>query len=456
MAATATAQSSLPLTLDEPAWFVGVQAGVEWVRPVGHGPTETLLVATRAGKLLLVSAATGAERSIEELDLRPGFRAATPAIDHRASVQAAYLFDRHSTWAVRLSGSPGLIWQRGDGPAEAGFDNDPEVLTGWMEARVTAAGLLLLNRDGHLALLSLDDGHERWRTDLGRLPNAVMHTGDNAAVVLWRAGGVTRAAFVAVTNTCPAPRVRALGDTWPIWSAPCGGGLLTLTPREAVWWPWEGAERHLPLPVSQANVARAALWCPGDAPAAGALLLLADGPRIAALRVADGRPAWSYEADAGEEFTTLTTGAGRAVATGVRGFAVLEAATGRPLLEQHRPAPLRLLAAHATKSGVYAIYYCEKPAPHETATQNPARECGAERPATRAAGPVGSPQGEATAYAQAELLRFDILPTPDAPRSVKPNATLGPGIPPGLLETVWTDRCVVFVAVKGLLAWELP
>lgn len=429
MAAAATAQSPRPLTLDEPAWFVGVRAGVEWVRPVGRNPTETLLVATRAGKLLLVDAATGVERSIDQLDLRPGFRAATSMIGHPVSAQAVYLFDRHSVWAVRLSGSPGLIWQRGDAPAEAGFDNDPEVLTGWAEARVTAAGLLLLNRDGRLTLLSFDDGHERWRADLGRLPNAVIHTGENTAVVLWRAGGVTRAAFVAGTATCPAPRVRTLDDTWPIWSTPYADGLLTLTPREAVWWPPEGAERHMPLPVSQANTARAALWCPGDAPAAGALLLLADGPRVAALRVADGRPAWSYETDAGEDFATLNTCAGRAVVTGVRGFAVLEAATGRPLLEQRRPAPLRLLATHATETGVCAIYHCEQRA---------------------------SNKGDAPACLQAELLRFDISPPPDAPRLVKPNATRGPVIPPGLLDTVWTDRRVVFVAVQGLLAWELP
>lgn len=429
MAATATAQSSLPLTLDEPAWFVGVNSGVEWVRPVGHGPTEALLVATRAGKLLLVDAATGVEHRIDPLDLRPGFRAATSAIDHRVSAQAAYLFDRHSVWAIRLSGSPGLVWQRGDGPVEAGFDNDPEVLTGWAEARVTAAGLLLLNRDGRLSLLSFDEGRERWRTELGRSPNAVVHAGDNTAVVLWRAGGVTRAAFVAVAAACPAPRVRALDDTWPIWSTPCGDGLLTLTPREAVWWPREGPERHMPLPISQAHAARAAFLSPGDPSAAEALLLLADGPRIAALRVADGRSAWSHEADAGEDFTTLSTYAGRAVATGVRGFAVLEAPTGRPLLEQRRPAPLRLLATHVTGSRVFATYYCERPAP---------------------------PKGDGTAYTQAELLRFDIAPAPDAPRLVNPNATLRPAIPPGLLDTVWTDRCVVFVAVKGLLAWELP
>mgnify|MGYP005835012499 CR=1 FL=1 len=427
--AVAAAQSSMPLTLDEPAWFVGVKAGVEWVRRVGRGRTDALMVATRDGRLLLVDATTGAARSADHLDLRPGFRAATPAIDHPASAQAAYLFDRHGVWAVRLSGSPGLIWQRGDGPAVAGFDNDPEVLTGWVEARVTAAGLLLLNRDGRLTLLSFDEGREHWRTDLGRLPNPVVHASGNTAVVLWRAGGATRAAFVAVTDTCRAPRVRALDDTWPIWSTLCGDGLLTLTPREAVWWPPQGAERRIPLPISPANAARAASWSPRDPLAADALLLLASGPRVAALRVPDGRPAWSYEADAGDDFTTLTISAGRAAATGVRGFAVLEAATGRPLLEHRRSAPVRLLKAHATENGVYTLYCRERPAPNTE---------------------------DATACVQAELLRFDIPPAPDASRLVKPSATRGPAIPPGLLDTVWTDRCVVFVAFKGLLAWELP
>jgi hypothetical protein len=90
---------------------------------------------------------------------------------------------------------------------------------------------------------------------------------------------------------------------------------------------------------------------------------------------------------------------------------------------------VRLLKVQATESGVYALYRCERPAPNTE---------------------------DATACVQGELLRFDIPPALDASRLVKPSATRGPVIPPGLLDTAWTDRCVVFVAVKGLLAWELP
>lgn len=415
-------------TVPGPAWRVEVEAGIEWACLVGRGATESVLVATRDARLLVVNTGTGEVREAQPQPRRRGVRAAQPAADHPLLAHVAYVFDRHGAWAIRLDGDTGPAWQYGDDSGQAGFDNDPEVLTGWTNARVTSTGLLLLNSDGRLVLLSLPDGGRRWQVNLGRLPTAVLHTTADAALVLWKTGGTTQAAFVSLTETHPTPRLRTLADAWPLWSTPCGDGLLTLGPHQAAVWPQAGPVRRLPISAVAASAARAALRGPSAAQAGDPLLLLAEGRRVVAIRVTDGGSLWSFESRAGDEFATLTLHAERCLAAHGRGFTVLEAGTGQLLAEHGRPVAARLAAAQIAGDAVHALY----------------------TPSTST-----SDDANAAAATPAELYRVPLATTP-TPRPAQTPPVLRPLLPPHWRDALWTKRWMVLVGSHGLWAYELP
>jgi hypothetical protein len=209
----------------QPDWTASLPAGIEWTAVVGHGDTAAVLLGTSAGGLHLIDLQTGHSRLTAPICANRGVRAAVgPERDG-----VAYCFDRHAAYAIQLIDPVGLKWRYGwTVGADEELRDDPESMSGWMYAAVTSAGLLLVNSDGRVVLLSYGEGKIRWELELGPVPVARLHVRDNRAVVLWKARGVVRAAFLSLDQELPRPSYRDLGSTWPVWSDLVSAGLLTV------------------------------------------------------------------------------------------------------------------------------------------------------------------------------------------------------------------------------------
>jgi hypothetical protein len=219
----------------QPDWTVSLPAGIEWSAIVGQGDTAAVLLATPAGELHLIDPQTGKSRLAAPISGGRGVRlAAGSDLDN-----VAYCFDRDAAYAIQLAAPAGLRWQHGRPVgADEGLRDDPENISGWTHAAVTSAGLLLVNSDGHVVLLSHTDGHLQGELELGRMPVARLHVRDNRAVVLWRTEGAVRAAFLSLDQETPKALYRDLGSTWPVWSDLLPEGLLTVASRELTLTPF--------------------------------------------------------------------------------------------------------------------------------------------------------------------------------------------------------------------------
>lgn len=296
----ATAQEHSPTWL-EPTWTCRIEAGIEWAEAVGRGDASAVLVATPAGQLHLIDLRTGKPRLAEPLRASRGVR----PVEGQKTADAAYCFDRHAACAIRLAEPAGLKWRYGEtrgGDEE--FQGDPETLTGWSLAAVTKAGLLLVNVDGRVVLLSADDGQVRWELRLGLLPVSRLHVWKTTAAVLWKIGGVMKAAFLNLGEQRPTPVQRDLGDTWPVWSTLVREGLLTVSPREAAVWTVAGPARRIPLSISEFATGAVVAWTA----AARTRLLVGDGPYVVAFDLVTGEKLWRRDIGSGHGHKVLSLG----------------------------------------------------------------------------------------------------------------------------------------------------
>ena len=182
---TALRAQDAPRSL-EPDWTWQTEPGIEWAELVGPGQTPAVLGATVDGRLHLVDLATGKPRFGIPIVAGRGVRPAGQAVDRPpAASEEIYCFDRHAAYAVCVTEPSGLAWRYGQPPTEdSEFPGDPETLCGWSLAGTTVAGLLLVNTDGRVVLLSYATGRPRWEINLGPLPVARLHVWGTTAAVL--------------------------------------------------------------------------------------------------------------------------------------------------------------------------------------------------------------------------------------------------------------------------------
>ena len=349
---TALRAQEAPRSL-EPDWTWQTEAGIEWAEPVGPAETPAILVATPAGHLHLIDLATGKPRLPKPIVAGRGVRpAGHPVEEQTAPGKLACCFDRHAAYAIRLSEPAGLAWRYGEPPAEGDeFRGDPETLSGWSLAETTTAGLLLVNLDGRVVLLSHADGRPRWEINLGPLPVARLHVRGGIAVVLWKSQDDVQAGFLNLGPLRPSPIQRDLGRDWPIWSTLVPEGLLAVSNSHVAIWPAAGGSRQFDLPgrVSATGVdVRVPRRANENSSAPETVLLVAFGSDIAAYSVATGQSLWRVLAhcDMSASGATLVVevsvaGRGRVIAASNAGIEVRDAVSARLILSADfaRPYP---------------------------------------------------------------------------------------------------------------------
>jgi outer membrane protein assembly factor BamB len=326
---------------------------------VGRSEQSRILVATSAGGLYVLDAATGQALMTESVTARPGVRLAAGT-----HTDTPYCFDRQAVYALDLLEHPTLRWCFGQPHVEGEeLAGDPETLAGWVQAARTPAGLLALNRDGRVVWLSAADGRPRWELSLGRMPaTARLHVGDSrAAVVLWACAGRVSAAFFHLADTPPTPRIVAMDTDWPLWSTLTRSGLcMVWTTRAALWTPIGVAhETALDLPgVRAATVAVDDRLGFNAEQGAHLRLLVGAGTRPVAYDLLTGQRAWGRTGVESSRLSieTLTRTDWRAVASNSLGPVVFDALTGRVLGACRRVAPNRLLGWHLGDNELYALY----------------------------------------------------------------------------------------------------
>jgi hypothetical protein len=411
------AQTSRPAL--DPEWVRPMPAGIEWAELAGRGETLSLLVATRDARLHLIAPASGTPSLEEPIAVGRGVR---PAGGRTA---AAYCFDRYAAYALRVEPPAGLKWQWGERPAEGQeFPDDPETLTGWRDGQAADAGLLLLNRDGRLVLLSATDGRVCWEIELGSLALARLHVLGRTAVVLSKAGGQVKLAFINLNEEHPRPAIRDAGDTWPVWSKLLDSGLLTASPGQVTLWPRDGPAHDLHLPSSAIRPAAMAVFVGSDHQArSGPVLLIADGARPAAYDVLTGARLWPTDAPPSgrADIRALAVCGNRCVAATESGVCVCDAITGAELASFDRPARTKLLAWHLSGDVLYAL--CRESDDPETPLH----------------------------LVRAELRdRADSQPETGGPAEVRLGACAD------LRQALWADGRLVLVEPDGLRAYKLP
>ena len=308
-----------------PDWTWRTAAGIEWAAIVSGGAAPAALVATPQGQLQVVDLGSGRPQLAQPIQAGRGVRAAErPRCEKEVAADTAYAFDRHAAYAIRLTAPAELLWQSGRSPAAGEeFQGDPESLTGWTHAQVTDRGLLLVNIDGQVVLLDRADGHVRWETRLDRLPVARVHVRGQAAIVLWKAGGLVRAAFLEVDAQPPTPVVCDLRDVWPLWSELLPEGLVTVSSERVGLWSPGSPPHDLNIPVTNPRSTSV------DVFAAGAtLLVIADEIQLAAYESTTGRRVWNVRS---RPSATCTVVDSRVLTTDTLGTTVRDAATGRYL-----------------------------------------------------------------------------------------------------------------------------
>lgn len=426
-----------------PVWRWDAPAGVEWAELVGSEEAAAILVATPAGQLHVVDAARGTPRLRTAVQAARGVRLAAPA----TAGDAAYCFDRHAVYALRLDEPAGLLWQHGAPPAgSAAFQDDPEFLSGWTAAGAAPAGVLAVDRAGQVVLLSRADGHVLWETALGPLPLAELHVRGPRAVVLWNVQGRAKAAFIALQPALPgadaAARpgliVRDLDQPWPVWSTLLDEGLLTVLPARATLWTEEGRPRATELDVYALRAAAVDAFVPparigtatgpagaatASAPAGRPLLLAADGPLVLALDVVGSARIWprSRVFASGLEIETLRVRGEHFLTTCAGGMAVGRCATGEVL-----------------------GYWFDV-----------LTECVSAGLAGRRAYAVGRMRGERNAPLR--LVRLELAAPASRPAANRPEAeSFALGSATAARHVLWTGTRVVLVTPGGLVAYELP
>ncbi|MCK4341544.1 MAG: PQQ-binding-like beta-propeller repeat protein [Phycisphaerae bacterium] len=361
----------------EPYWTWQMQPGVEWVELVGASETTALLAATRDAQLHLLDPASGQARFSKPIPVGRGARAAFGDEHTEHPSDIAYCFDRHALYAIRLSKPAGLKWQHGETTDPAAFPGDPEVLTGWTAAVNSSAGLVAVNADGRIVLLSHADGKELWTINLGfvsnvasglrpgrrmrenahlrlrpgRSPDATLllrqslalplvrlHVFGNKAVVLWKAGGQVKAAFIVLSDKRPRPTIRALAEPWSLWSTLIGDELLTVSSNQVTLWRESGPRRSCRLEGEDLRASAIDVFipptrndaCPASSSTPPPLLLIGGGYWLSAYSLSSGEKVWPKHKPrrSDSRIFSLTIRGSNVIAIGQKGIYVYDVATG--------------------------------------------------------------------------------------------------------------------------------
>jgi hypothetical protein len=376
-AAAGAQETTRPASPLDPAWTWTAPASIEWTvaLPGAHG--SRLAVGTADGKLHVISARTGKPRPGSPIQARVGVRPATMEwAVRRNPPQAVFCFDRYAVCEIDYDHGVRTRWLYGEAPAPGEqFAGDPEVLNGWLAARTTKYwaratrdGVIAVNSDGRVVLLSAERGAVVWQADLGRLAAVRLHTLDGNAAVLFRAAGRTQAAFLDLARQEPKPVIHELDEPWPLFSALVESGLLVVGGAEAVVWPAQGAPRRFAVSDAApgAGVVRVAL-APGRVtqPLPSRTLLVAEGARLSAFRVDTGERVWSRAAALpdGADISAIWPGG---LVTGPRAAAVFDVTSGAPRFVSARPAPFELLQAFGAGDVMCVVY---RDAAHEASLE---------------------------------------------------------------------------------------
>jgi hypothetical protein len=372
-------ETTRPASPLDPAWTWTAPAPIEWTALVPGERWLRLAVATADGKVQVISARTGEPRPVSVMQARAGLLPALlePPISG-SSPQATYCFDRYCVYRIPSDTWPRVDWRYGEAPAPGEqFAGDPEVLNAWLAARMIGYtpgaaryGVIAVNSDGRIVLLSAGHGDVEWQGNLGRLAAVRLHTlsyqRGTDAVVLFRNAGRTQAAFLDLLWQEPKPLVRELDEPWPPFSALIESGLLTVSGAEAVVWPAQGAPRRFAVsegaaPTSPVRVALA-LEAVGTAPSrrftGHRALLVGEGARLSAFRVDTGERVWSRAAvlPDGLDIATIQAWYPKVVVTGARAAVACDLMTGVQRCASKREAPFELLRAEYV-DGVLCVVY---------------------------------------------------------------------------------------------------
>lgn len=347
-----------------PTWVWKAPGAIEWAAPVQAAERAMLLIATAGSpprgdtRLQLVDASTGKPLLAEPIRVAPGVQPATPLSVETNDVVCC--FDRYALQAIRIRDPVDLAWQHGKRPADPrAFRDDPETLSGWVAAAGVPDGMLAVNRDGRVILCSSSDGTPRWSVDLGPLPVSRLHVSGGAAVVLWKARGVVRAAFLDTRPERPVPTIRELGATWPLWSTLTSRGLVTASHDEVVNWPPEGASR--PLDVGARGFRAAAIGMCTLEPPGAARLVFATDFRVHCLDLIAHSRCWTRDVcEADACIVAVDCRDDRVIVTSSQergtGAVLIDVRTGRLLQDCRSPAGTRLIAAGAADGRLWGLY----------------------------------------------------------------------------------------------------
>ena len=421
----------------DPLWTWRVQPAVEWAALAGRGDATTVLLATRDGRLHLIDSATGAARLSKPIAATAGIQIAggQPGTtqDERIPVDGAYCFDRYAVYGVRWNGSAGLKWRHGVPRAAADdFPGDPEVLSGWVAAGVAGSGVVAVDRNGRVVLLSHEDGHVRWQVELGRLPVVRLHVFGDRAAILWKAEGNVQAVLLELGAQRPTVRPLVLDQSWPLWSTLVAEGLLTVSADGYTVWTAEGPPQRRRLDGQAVSAATVDVFVPrtlrdtGGRHGAGGdtLLVVGGGTRVAAYELSSGKRVWS---DAGlpllgADVQTLVVRDQHVLRRSACGVTVCDARTGDVLGRNVDPAR-RLVACGVAGAALYALY----------------RE-------------------RDEVAAELRLTRVELAaPTASRPTASLPAAETFVLKPPADVRRVlWTGREMVVVEADGVAAYALP
>jgi len=416
----------------EPVWIQTLDPGIEWAQPIAREPGTSLAVATRDQRLWFIDVPTGRQLSSKPIPIGPG-AVLVPPNEGNGSADRAYLFDRHAAYAVRASSLVALAWRYGTPVlVDQTPDNDPEVFTGWTHAGAVGSDLLLVGSAGRVVLLSAENGRPRWEIGLGRLPLARLHVMSRAAVVLHKAAGEVRAAFIDCSNGHPIVTRRPLGRDWPLWSGLVADGLVTLSARQATLWPRTGPPRRRALDATELRAAAIAIYQPPDAGdtdgethGSSPALWLGDAERLKRYELSFAgcsamQPSISVPCGHGVE--TVSARGRRVIARGQSAVSIFDADIGT-LLGTCRMVEGRLVASHVSGRRLHALFR-------------------------------SSVNGGETL-----TLRSIDLSEPTTSRPVEPGsvpASQGVGRADELRQVLWTGRHLVLVERNAIRAYKLP